>query len=66
MGKLADHVYKINSYDRDVKLAFAKGKSEKSKEVKDISNINFGKGESVKSQESGLSQAAQIAKEANN
>ncbi len=65
MEKLAKDVYKINSYDRDVKLAYAKGKSETSKEVKDINNLNFGKGESAKTQESGLSQAAQIAREAN-
>ena len=67
VAKLSADMYKVVNYERDIKRAFANGKSEVSKEVKDISNIDFKKGESTKAPVSDArSQAAQLAAEANN
>lgn len=67
MERLSQDMYKIISYERDVKLAYAQGKSATSKEVKDIDNINFDKTESVSPQiTDDRSQAAAMAREANN
>lgn len=64
--KLSEDMYKVINYERDVKLGIAHGKSEKSKEVKDINNINFDKRDSGGSQnDGGMSQAAAMAIEAN-
>lgn len=66
MEKLSQDMYKVISYERDIKLAYAQGKSATSKEVKDIDNINFDKTESVGAPVTDdRSQMAAIAREAN-
>jgi hypothetical protein len=66
MDKLSKDMYKVINYDRDVSRAHANGKSEVSKEVKDISNIDFKKGESTPAPVvNDASQAAEMARQAN-
>ncbi len=66
MEKLSRDMYKVINYERDMKRAYANGKSEVSKEVKDINNLDFKKGDTKAPQTTNdADQAAQMAREAN-
>jgi hypothetical protein len=66
IDKLLTDIYKSNNYDRDMATAFAQGAETKlSQEVKDIDNIDFGKGQSKGTPDDGLSEAARIVREIN-
>jgi hypothetical protein len=66
MDKLSDDINKIMNYEKHLKIAFTQGKSAgASKEVKDISNIDFSDGKNKPKSDEGLSQLAQIANEIN-
>jgi hypothetical protein len=66
LEKLSKDMYKVVNYERDIKRAYANGKSEVSKEVKDINNIDF-KGGTAKSPEqiNDADQAADVIRDAN-
>jgi len=67
MEQLSEDSYKIINYERDIQIAYTQGKSAGAgKEVKDINNIDFNKGDgAAPNNDQGLSQAAKIALEAN-
>lgn len=68
MKKLSADIYKLENHDRNVGIAFTQGKSAGvKKEVKDISNINFSKGQGVREEKlDSKAEAAKTAKEINN
>lgn len=66
MDKLQSDIDKIINYERNIKIAFTQGKTAgASKEVKDVSNVDFGTGKNKPKSDEGLSQEAQIANEIN-
>ena len=66
MDKLSDHILKINNYEKHIKIAYNEGLTKGgSKEVKEISNIDFKEGSPKSTPEDGLSEAAKIANEIN-
>lgn len=66
MDKLSEDINKMINYERNIKIAFTQGKTAgASKEIKDISNIDFSEGKSKPKSDGGLSQEAQIANEIN-
>lgn len=63
---LATDVNKIINYERNLSVAFQQGKTAGvSKEVKDIDNVDFGKGETRDVTTEGKSEAAKIVREIN-
>jgi hypothetical protein len=66
MNKLSEDILKINNYERDIKIAFNQGLTKGgSKEVKDISNIDFKGGDKEVAPSDGLSEAARVVNEIN-
>jgi hypothetical protein len=66
MNKLSDDILKMNNYERDMKISFNQGLTKGgSKEVKDISNIDFKEGTQKTTPSDGLSEAAKMVNEWN-
>lgn len=66
MNKLSDDILKMNNYERDVAIAFNQGLTKGgSKEVKDISNIDFKGGDKEVAPKSNSSEAADVMNEIN-